>query len=263
MTKRTTTTDGDARRRIARNLAERQHALLTRAQLIDAGYSIGAIDQQVRDGRLVSVVAGVYAMAGTPVTTELRLRAAALKFPSGVVSHESAAAWHRLLGFVDLPARAHLTRDTLTDVRRPWVRIHRRDELPATTSVRGLRVTTVEATIADLAPVVRSEGRLLAIAADACRRNGVDALDIAAAIRPCRPGMPRLRRVLESLGVERPARSAQEARFQEIVRRVPRAQHAELNPIVRLRTGEVTEFDVFLRTELTRRAAPRCCSLSP
>jgi hypothetical protein len=100
--------------------------VLTRAQAVAAGVTVGRIDANVKAGRWQRVYHGVYATFTGPLPRRARLWAAALKAGDGaVLSHETAA---ELVGLIDPAPRAsvHVTVPAdRSDVRIPGVIVHR------------------------------------------------------------------------------------------------------------------------------------------
>src|SRR4051794_10875866 len=73
-------------------LAARQHGLLTRSDVIDAGFTPKQLDAAVDRQTLINVFENVYRFAGSPTTTKQSLLAACLAcHGAGVASHRSAA----------------------------------------------------------------------------------------------------------------------------------------------------------------------------
>lgn len=133
-------------------VAARQHGVVSRRQLLEAGLSADAIDHRIGRSRLHRIHPGVYAAGHPRITTRGRWMAAVLcGGPSTVLSHSSAAA---LLG---LRARAPAWID-VTLLRTPgvWsgVRGHRVRALAPVdrTVVDGIPVTSFARTLMDLAP---------------------------------------------------------------------------------------------------------------
>jgi very-short-patch-repair endonuclease len=137
-------------------LARRQHGLVTRDQLVRLGWTPGRITRRVRQGRWVRVAPSVYDVAPGSVDDRRALHAVVLS-TGGWASHRSAG-W--LSGLIDDPppcpevvvatghdrAAVHALVRRSTDVRRT----HRIE-------IDGIRCTTVNRTLLDLAGVVPIE----------------------------------------------------------------------------------------------------------
>jgi very-short-patch-repair endonuclease len=131
-------------------IADRQHGIVGRGQLLEAGWSGSRIDREVRDGRLHRVHAGVYAVGHRPRTHAARWMAATLACDADL-SHHSAGALH------ELPISDNgLTRVTTSGrARRAGIDAHRAHLHPRDRTVRqGIPVTTVARTLADLARIL-------------------------------------------------------------------------------------------------------------
>jgi very-short-patch-repair endonuclease len=131
-------------------LAERQYGVIARWQLVDAGWSEGAIEKRLRSGRLHRLRAGVYLVGHRVVSRHGRWMAAVLDCGAdAVLSHWSAAAlWgirpnSRTRVDVTVP---HATRSS--DPIRRHVSALPPDEV---TVEEGIPVATVPRTIFDLA----------------------------------------------------------------------------------------------------------------
>jgi very-short-patch-repair endonuclease len=130
--------------------AERQYGVVGRWQLIEVGWSDGAIKARVRHGRLHPLYAGVYRVGHVLLQREGRWMAAVLASgPDAVLSHWSAAAlWairpnSRSIIDVTCPYKSRT---------RAGIRRHHK-ALPADeiTVEEGIPVTSVPRTIFDLA----------------------------------------------------------------------------------------------------------------
>ncbi|MGX6448550.1 type IV toxin-antitoxin system AbiEi family antitoxin domain-containing protein [Patulibacter sp. S7RM1-6] len=196
------------RRRRATELAAQQHGVVSRAQLLELGFSRSAVDRAVRSGDLRMVHAGVYALGPGPASWRGRLMAAVLAAgPGAAVSHRTAAQLHGLLPGGTGPVHVVTPR---RGPRRAGVRGHR---------ARGLRPADV--TVVDGIPVVSVARALLDLAADgrpgeverAWRRADelrvLDARAVAAVLVRGRRGAATLRRV---------ARDAAHGAFSELTR---------------------------------------------
>src|SRR3982751_3181751 len=80
------------------SLAERQHWVVTREQLLGIGYTSEAIDVRLEDARLHRVFAGVYAAGRPQLSREGYLMAAVLACgPGAALSHFSGAENYEIL----------------------------------------------------------------------------------------------------------------------------------------------------------------------
>jgi very-short-patch-repair endonuclease len=157
-------------------LADGQHGVVTRAQLVAGGLGRDAIDWRVRRGRLHVVHRGVYAVGRRRLTRRGHWMAAVLAAgPSAVLSHRAAAAlW-------DLRAseRSRCEVSTPRWCRRPGIDVHRaRLEPDEITEVDGIPVTSLARTLLDLAAVLpRSQLERATERAEALRLTDVVPLD--------------------------------------------------------------------------------------
>lgn len=150
------------------DLADRQHGVVGRAQLVELGFSDRTIDRRLERGRLHPIHRGVYAVGHRSLTQPGHWMAGVLAGGAGaVLSHQSAAALWELarsagVSHVTVAGRA-ATREHL---RVHWGRLER-DE---TTSRDRIPTTTVARTLLDLAAVLPVH-RLEAAVAEAERRR--------------------------------------------------------------------------------------------
>src|SRR4051794_26434919 len=101
-------------------LAERQHGVVSRQQLLDAGLSRRGIQHRLKRGRIHSVESGVYAVGRPALTREGRWMAAVLACgPGAMLSHRSAAA---LWGIGEEGGAIEVTVRTVSPRRRRGVR---------------------------------------------------------------------------------------------------------------------------------------------
>jgi very-short-patch-repair endonuclease len=143
-------------RAVAR-LAQRQHGVVSRAQLFAIGFGRGAVEWRVRNGRLHRIHQGVYAVGHTRLPLRGRYWAALLACGGpqvAVLSHRAAAALWDLLpppsGKLDVTTRG-------TSRSTSAIRVHHSPSLaPADVADigDGLAVTTVARTLVDLADVL-------------------------------------------------------------------------------------------------------------
>jgi very-short-patch-repair endonuclease len=135
---------------IIAEIAARQHGVVSRAQLLEAGVTPGRIARRTRSLALRPVHFGVYQVG--PIAGPLaREFAAALACGAGaVVSHTSAAAvWQILPGCTSQPVEVTIRADRgrRAGISRHHVGTHHDDEV---THVDGLPVTTAARTLLDL-----------------------------------------------------------------------------------------------------------------
>jgi very-short-patch-repair endonuclease len=131
-------------------LAEKQHGVVARGQLVDIGLSERAVEHRVAMGRLLPVARGVYAVGHSRISQLGRAMAAVLASgPGAVLSHRSAAALWGIRGSaggavgVTVPRRS-----TSSDRIRRHLAVLPADEV---TVCEGIAVTTAPRTIFDLA----------------------------------------------------------------------------------------------------------------
>lgn len=191
-------------------LAERQHGVVTRAQLLAGGLGVARIKRLARAGWLRPLHRGVY-QVGPVRSRRTREMAALLACGEGAtLSHRSAAAaW----GLLDLPTRSAAVEVTVPSgrhPRRPRIRVHRGAALDPiqSTVLDRLRVTTPARTIVDLAGLVTMR-RLEQALAKAEREGLADHTEIDAVLggRERKHGARALRALLESPTDPRFARS--------------------------------------------------------
>ena len=202
--------------------AWRQHGVVARSQLVEAGIGLAAIDHRVRCGRLHVVHRAVYAVGHRVLSDEGRWLAAVLATgPGAVLSHCAAARCWELgrWDVLEVTARER-TRG------RPGIRLHylplEPDEI---TTTSGIPVTTLLRTLFDLAAGV-SARTLARVVNEAEVRRLPDRLSLEDLLEryPRRHGAPAVRAVLADLAPGGTvSRSDLEARFREFVkvRRLP------------------------------------------
>jgi very-short-patch-repair endonuclease len=210
----------DDDRRLA-GLAERQHGVVGRWQLIEAGWSDGAIEARVRSGRLHPLYAGVYRVGHGVIQRPGRWMAAVLASgPDAVLSHWSAAAFWMIR-----PNSRSVIDVTTPHKSRTWdgIKRHHKALLADEVTVEeGIPVTIVPRTVLDLAAA-----ESLDVVENLIREMEFlrlwDRLSLPDLIRryPGRRGVRRVRLALERLE-EDPAgrkRSPLEERFSPFLRR--------------------------------------------
>jgi very-short-patch-repair endonuclease len=138
---------GDTGEHRIAEIAARQHGLVTRPQLLRAGFADTAITHRVEAGRLIRLHRGVYAVGHRPPSPHARAMAAVLACDA-VLSHRSAAAlwdlgrWQQPIEVTARTARRH-----------QGILVHRSRTLTRADVTRhyGIPVTTPARTLADLA----------------------------------------------------------------------------------------------------------------
>jgi very-short-patch-repair endonuclease len=140
---------GDTADQRAAAIAARQHGVVSRRQLVDAGFAARSIAHRVEKGRLIRLHRGVYAVGHRPPSPHARAMAAVLACgPGTVLSHRSAAALWDLIRW-DRPIEV-----TARNARRhQGILVHRSRTLTRADVTRhyGIPVTTPARTLEDLA----------------------------------------------------------------------------------------------------------------
>jgi very-short-patch-repair endonuclease len=174
-------------------LAGRQHAVVSLAQLRALGLTDAGVRARVRRGQLHRLHAGVYAVGHTIVGPKGHWLAGVLACGDGaVLSHRSAAALHGVR-----PDSRRITDVTVTrngGRKRPKIASHRcRLDPIDVTRQDGIPVTTVARTLLDLAEVVNLPGVERAIErAEELRIFDLRAVEDVLARAVGRVGAPRL-----------------------------------------------------------------------
>jgi len=199
-----------ATRAIAR-IAGRQHGIVTRAELLDAGVTKAAIEARLASGALLPEYRGVYRVGHRAPSTEARYMAAVKAGGPGALLAGRSAAY--LLGLLKgRPPEPTVVTPMPRRVRGLRTRTARWLEQRDGTLVRGIPVTTVPGTLVDLASLLS-----LPDLARACHEAGVKygttprQVDAALGRRPNAPGAQGLERVLS--GEQRVTLSALERTF--------------------------------------------------
>jgi hypothetical protein len=132
------------------------HGVVTSQQLISFGLSDTQIGRLVETGQLLRERHSVFRHAAAPRTLDQRLALACAVSPSVAISHQSAGR-KRGLRRLGRDQRIHATIPGRSHIRIPGVVIHRSHLILPTDVVEqddGIRITSVERTIFDLANVV-------------------------------------------------------------------------------------------------------------
>jgi hypothetical protein len=154
-------------------LAEAQHGVVARAQLLRMGLTKTQIDHRIKTRRLHAAHRGVYAVGHRGLTVEGRWMAAVLAAGRGaVLSHATAAAaWdlrRTTSGIVHVTVAGRGGRE-----RRAGMRVHRCGTLTTddATTHRGIPITTPARTIVDLSRTLK--GRPLEQLVDLADQRGL------------------------------------------------------------------------------------------
>jgi very-short-patch-repair endonuclease len=197
-------------------LAERQHGVVTRAQLLELGLNRGSITSRLKLGRLRPVHRGVYTIGHRLLTRDGRWMAAVLVCGrDAVLSHLAAAA---LFGIRQSDRIEVTTRTTCRGPNR--VIVHRsplRDD--ERTTHRGIPTTTVPRTLLDLSAVVHPDALRSALRqAEQLRLTDPLSLVDLAERYPRRPGLATIRALLKEASIGASViRSELEERFQSFL----------------------------------------------
>lgn len=187
----------------AARLAARQHGVVTRRQLRDAGFAEAIVDRRVAAGIFLSLHRGVYLLGTLRGRLEPEwARVVAARLACGadaVVSHASAGWLWRLLRRPNRAAPVSITVPEAARRQRPGILIHRSVDLTRAeiTRIEGIPVTRPGRTLRDLATVLtvkelnRAAGRVE-------RRGLIDSAGFPALVasHAGRPGAPVLRAAL-------------------------------------------------------------------
>jgi len=185
-------------RRISR-IARRQDNVITLAQLLEAGLGPRGVRHRVKAATMQRLHRGVFLLGAAPPTRMARARAAVMACDEGaVVSHRSAAELFGLLPQTDRDVDVIVV--GRNPGRHPGVRLHRPRALAGNdvTSMRGIPVTSVARTIADLAATESTRETELAFQ-EALYRRVVTERQIATILErePRRRGAPAIRALLD------------------------------------------------------------------
>ena len=191
--------------RVIAGLAQAQHGVVSRRQLLAEGIRRRAIEERLKRNRLHRIHAGVYAV-GHPVLGHRGVWLAAVLAggDGAVLSHRAAGQLWQMLSWNGVFVDITRSRNFRT---RPGIAAHR-STLPADERgiVDGIPVTSVPRTILDLAGVL--DRRRLERALNEIEVQGItDALSLPDLLAryPRRPGSALLRAVLADLAAGRGA----------------------------------------------------------
>ncbi|MHB1168587.1 MAG: type IV toxin-antitoxin system AbiEi family antitoxin domain-containing protein [Longimicrobiales bacterium] len=201
-------------------LAERQHGVVSRAQLLAAGLGAHLIDYRVNQGRLHRLYRSVYRVGPIRSAYAGEMAVVLACGEGAFISHDSSERLWRLPR-ANAPSAVHVTVENRFLRLGPAVAVHRTRVLGADerTSRFGIPVTTVARTIIDLAGT--RDARELERMVAAAERSGLLELGVLRALlhaQPRRPGSRVLRQVIGEDGTPMMTRSEAEDRFVTLVR---------------------------------------------
>ncbi len=203
-------------------MAARQHGVVSRAQLVNAGVSSRAIEHRLKGGRLEVLHRGVYRAGPAPARREREMAAVLACGPEAVLSHASAAVEWKLLPRGPSSDPVEVSTRTAYRTPGPRIRLHRLSTLRSdeTTVLDGVPITTPARTILDLASFLRPEA-LEGVLARAERRRLADREGISQFLAGRRwlRGSPALRALLARDAPPAFTRSKAEKRLLGLVRR--------------------------------------------
>lgn len=206
--------------RTIRLLAERQHGVVARGQLLQYGLSPQLVEARVDAGALVTVYDGVFAVGHGRLSREAAWLAAVLACGSGaVLSHGSAVA---LWGIGEGGDRVEVTRHS-GGTTRTAIWVHQTRFLPDDHIAveKGIPATSVERTLLDVAARM-GRRRLERMVVDADRARLLDWRQLWRVIERGvgRKGVGRLRRVARDIDPRsRDTRSPLEVDFLALCRK--------------------------------------------
>jgi predicted transcriptional regulator of viral defense system len=178
------------------SIADGQHGVVTRAQLLRAGVTPAEIAHRVRTGALLRQHRGVYRVGHRAPSMEARYLAAVLACGNGAVLSGRAAA--HLFGLLKgRPPRAEVTTRTERRVPRVVTRRERGAEGRDAIAWCGIPVTTVATTLVDIAAVLDVDTLARACHEAGARHGTTPAhVDAVLARRSNTKGAAKLRRIL-------------------------------------------------------------------
>jgi predicted transcriptional regulator of viral defense system len=232
------------------SLAERQHGLVTLAQLQFLGLSRSAVAKRAREGRLIRIHRGVYAVGHGRLTVRGHWMAAVLAYgQDAVLSHRSGGALHgvrpdnRPTSDVTVPGRSARS--------RPRIDVHASTTLTAAdvTTIDGIPCTSLARTLLDLAEVVDRRGVERAInQAEVLRIFDLRAVEEVLSRAAGRRGAGVLRSVLAEYGGPTLTDRELEERFLALCRAAMLPQ-PEVNAWITFDDGVAYKIDFLWRRE--------------
>jgi hypothetical protein len=197
-------------------IADSQHGVVTRTQLLGAGVSATAIHRRLRKGALLGEYPGVYRVGHRAPSVEARYLAAVRACGEGALLSGRAAG--HLLGLLKgAQPRPEVTTPTERRIEGIRTRRSRNIDRRDGTAFSRIPVTTVARTLVDLAGVLALD-ELARACHEAGVLHGITPAQVEAVLarRPNSRGAARLRRVLR--GEVNVTLSKLERRFLELLR---------------------------------------------
>jgi very-short-patch-repair endonuclease len=201
-------------------LADRQHGVVARWQLLSMGFGPDAIDHRIATARLHRVYQGVYAVGHNRLTLRGHFIAAVLACgPDAVLSHRSAARLWNLLPdsrrMIDV-AVANEDRRSRANIKVHQTRSLHPDDV---TLLDGIPVTSVARTLLDLAATEKRD-RVERALEQAEKLRLVDGRAINQLLKrsPARRGRKLLNSLFIDAVTEPGTRQELERRFQRLIR---------------------------------------------
>lgn len=208
--------------RVIADLAARQHGVVARWQLLDAGVTSRQIKLRLKICRLHEIHRGVY-LVGHKVPPPLAIEQAALLAcgEKSVLSHRSAANLWSLLSY-PASAPAWVTVPPGRSAGRPKIKIKRANLARRDIRTRdGLRLTSPPRTILDLSPLL-DEGELERVVAEVEFRGLASVAELKVQVdgNEGKRGVAKLRHVLDLPDGPKRTRSRGERAMLRVLRRV-------------------------------------------
>lgn len=210
------------------SLAARQHGVVARRQLLEAGLTSSAVHRRLARGIFKPIAgAGVYLLGPVERPRSREMAATLAAGPGSVVSHRSAASLWGLLHPDSRPASPPLPVEISVQLpargpRREGVLVHRVRSLPddERRECEGIPITSPARTLLDLAAIL-GQRELETAVARADREGLADASDVERLLarHPGATGSALLREVMGREEGAALTRSEAEMRFLQLVRR--------------------------------------------
>jgi very-short-patch-repair endonuclease len=235
---------------LIRDLAERQHGVVSLPQLQFLGLSARAVRDRVASGRLIRIHRGVYAVGHARLTLRGRWMAAVLAYgQDAALSHRSGGALHgvrpdnRPKSDVTVPGRSARSRSRID--------VHASTTLTAAdvTTIDGIPCTSLARTFLDLAEVVNRRDLERAInQAEVLRIFDLRAVEEVLSRAAGRRGAGVLKSVLAEYGGPTLTDRELEERFLALCR-AARLPQPEVNSWITLDDGIAYKIDFLWRRE--------------